>query len=95
MFGNIKKGFKLLFSRLIKHKRNSIDENNTVEYDYDYNVDSYDIITQKLIEAFKEYDETMIIKEERPNNDFKKNLEKVLRNKLHRKDKHKKNHKKK
>ena len=94
MFGNIKKGFKLLFSRLIKQKRNSIDENNIVEYDY--NVDSYDTITQKLIEAFKEYDETLIIKkEEILNNDFKKNLEKVLRNKLHRKDKHTRNHKKK
>jgi hypothetical protein len=124
MFGSIKKKIKNIFSKMIKHSKREKDaynklkeSNNFINDDFD---NSYDKITQKLVEAITEYDNTYlkqndkssfkqseiiqikfdptiksnneIIKEELQK-DYKKNIEKILQNKIHRKDRHKKNKK--
>jgi len=52
-----------------------------------------ELIKEELIkeELIKEEDE--IIKEEKIQQDYKKNIERILQNKVHRKDRHKKNNK--
>ena len=132
MFGSIGKKIKNIFSKMIKRsKRDKIAFKKLDEYDNLIDEDnSYNKITEKLIEAIKEYDNTYlkqheessfkqseikidqnikseneiikeelikeedeIIKEEKIQQDYKKNIERILQNKVHRKDRHKKNNK--
>ena len=122
MFVGIGKKIKNIFSKMIKHsKRERVIYNKLDDENYLINDDNtYDKITEKLIEAIKDYDNTYLkpneksfneqsdiiqikidptikskneIIKEKLQKDYKNNIERVLQNKIHRKDKHKKNKK--